>query len=282
MISPQDFDRLSAYLDNQLSPAEKARFESRLEREPDLRAALDDLRATVRALRSLPVLKPPRNFTLSPAQARAIAPPRRVFPALRLATALTALAFVVVAVGDFAANLASPSPRAASAPEVPVTVVVAEKSAAATAAPASTAAAQGIVETEEVLAESVGIAAGAADATTGAETETPQAAAALPLPSPTGTPESGTGVASDASSPAAATPGLDETDTTRTRSAVTATATPAAVLAAPLFTNAATPTAAAALLAETTGGLPPLRYVEIGLALLALLLAAAAWLLRGR
>ncbi len=51
MTTAQDFDRLSAYLDNQLSPAEKAGLEARLEHEPELKAALDDLRRAVRALR---------------------------------------------------------------------------------------------------------------------------------------------------------------------------------------------------------------------------------------
>src|SRR3990172_6267390 len=84
MTTPQDFDRLSAYLDKQLSPAEKAGLETRLEREPELKAALDDLRMTVRALRSLPAVKPPRNFTISQAQARPPPPPPRREPATQL------------------------------------------------------------------------------------------------------------------------------------------------------------------------------------------------------
>ena len=53
MMTPQDFERLSAYLDNQLSTAEKANLEKRLAQEPELKAALADLRMAVRALRAL-------------------------------------------------------------------------------------------------------------------------------------------------------------------------------------------------------------------------------------
>lgn len=102
MISEQDFERLSAYLDNELSPAEKSALEARLLREPELKRALNDLRLQVRAMRDLPRLKPPRNFTLSSKQAAAIRPARpasflaSLFPALRLATAFSTLMFVVV------------------------------------------------------------------------------------------------------------------------------------------------------------------------------------------
>lgn len=101
MIPEQDFERLSAYLDDELSPAEKARLEARLAGDADLLVALTDLRRQARALRGLPPLKPPRNFTLTAAQARAVRRPRSpffesLFPALRLATSLSAAAFALV------------------------------------------------------------------------------------------------------------------------------------------------------------------------------------------
>jgi len=106
MISEQDFERLSAYVDNALSAAEKSALEARLQQEPELKAALRDLRLQTRALRDLPRLKPPRNFTLSAQQAQALRHARpslvaSLFPALRLATALSALAFVVVLAASF-------------------------------------------------------------------------------------------------------------------------------------------------------------------------------------
>ena len=275
MTTPQDFDRLSAYLDKQLSPAEKAGLEERLVREPELKAALDDLRVTVRALRSLPTVKPPRNFTISQAQARAIAPPRRVFPALRLATALAAFVFVAVIVGDFATNLASP----AAAPEVPVTVV-AQKSAAPTETLAPLAAAQeAITVTREVSADSAGATTSSANAT--AESGTPPVSA-FALPAPTVTAGGGAG----GETPLGALPTLapSATEEGRNRAAETVTATPEPEFAAPLVVNGApTPTPSSPeAQSPTRTALPLFRYMEVGLALLTVLLAIAAWFLRGR
>jgi hypothetical protein len=100
MISTQDFDRLSEYLDGALSPKEKAAIELRLAQETELKAAFDDLRRMQHAFRDLPRLKPPRHFTLTAQQAQSIRRPSifswQLFPALRLATAVAALAFVFV------------------------------------------------------------------------------------------------------------------------------------------------------------------------------------------
>ena len=86
-----DFEQLSAYVDNQLSPGEKAALEARLAAEPGLAATLDDLRRTVSALRSLPLVKPPRSFTLTPQQVGARARRGPLFPVFRLAAALCTL-----------------------------------------------------------------------------------------------------------------------------------------------------------------------------------------------
>lgn len=100
MTTPPDFDRLSAYLDKQLAPAETAALEQRLAREPELKATLDELRANARLLRSLPVIKPPRNFTLTRAQAPA-RPRFQLFPVLRLTASLASLAFIFVLAADW-------------------------------------------------------------------------------------------------------------------------------------------------------------------------------------
>jgi len=275
MTTPQDFDRLSAYLDKQLSPVEKAGLEARLEREPELKAALDDLRMTVRALRSLPAVKPPRNFTISQAQARAMAPPRRVFPALRLATALAAFAFVAVIVGDFATNLASP----AAAPEVPVTVG-AQKSAAPTETLAPLAAAQeAITVTQEVSADNAGATTSSANAT--AESGTPPVSAFAP-PAPTVATDGGTGGETPLGVPPTLAPSATEDG--RNRAAETVTATPEPEFAAPLVVNGApTPAPSSSeVQSPTRTALPLFRFIEVGLALLTVVLAVAAWFLRGR
>lgn len=113
-MTPNDFELLTAYLDQQLSPRDKAAFESRLKRDAELRQTLADLRLNRVALRNLPRLKPPRHFTLSRAQAEAIRKPRRrglplLFGALRLATALGALSFMVLLGADAMGNVAQPA-----------------------------------------------------------------------------------------------------------------------------------------------------------------------------
>jgi hypothetical protein len=63
-LNDDDLELLSAYIDRQLTDDARAALERRLEREPALRLALDELRATVAALRALEPARPPRSFTL--------------------------------------------------------------------------------------------------------------------------------------------------------------------------------------------------------------------------
>src|SRR3990170_569135 len=65
-LSTRDLERLSAYLDGQLAPGEAAGLEARLQDDSALRETLEGLRQTKAALRSLPSLRPPRSFTLTP------------------------------------------------------------------------------------------------------------------------------------------------------------------------------------------------------------------------
>jgi hypothetical protein len=89
---------LSAYLDGELTPAERDRFEQQLAQNSDLRAELADLQFWQQQMRDLPARRVPRNFTLDPAL---YGPPQRQFwgsayPAFRAATALTAFLLVIV------------------------------------------------------------------------------------------------------------------------------------------------------------------------------------------
>ena len=278
MTTPRDLDRLSAYLDNQLSPAEKAGLEARLAGEPGLRSALTDLRVTVRLLRALPTVKPPRSFTLTATQAEAVRRPRglQLFPALRLATALATLLFVAVLAADFGGGWLS---RGVAAP-APAQV----QSLAAEATAAPTLAAQ----QEAALAPPTEAPAGAAAAVTeapaskaaeGSETATPELAIAAPaatVPVDVGgnlteaTPAPATTEASLDAARAMAAPTetlVAAADALRDRSATeTPTAPPSVVFA---DEDASTPTV-----------LPPLRYAEIGLGALVILLAIAAGLAR--
>jgi len=107
-LSPRDWQEISTYLDQQLSPQARQRLETRLQHEPQLRSALDDLRILRVVLRSQPRLRAPRNFTLSPEMAggRQKAP---AYPALRLVTVLASLLFVVLLVGDLIGQRAIPA-----------------------------------------------------------------------------------------------------------------------------------------------------------------------------
>jgi len=100
-ISPHEGELLSAYLDGQLAPKERARLEARLREDAQLRSVLVELRRTRTILRSQPRLRAPRNFTLTPQMAgksARMAP--RAYPALRLASVLAGMLFVLVLVGD--------------------------------------------------------------------------------------------------------------------------------------------------------------------------------------
>ncbi|HTX90304.1 MAG TPA: zf-HC2 domain-containing protein [Anaerolineales bacterium] len=90
----RDVEQLSAYLDGQLSGAEKARLEARLKSDPALAALLDDLRQAQALLRRAPHRRAPHNFTLTPKMAGIRPPVPRVVPALSWASAVAMLLFV--------------------------------------------------------------------------------------------------------------------------------------------------------------------------------------------
>lgn len=93
-LSLRDLERLSVYLDGECSSKEAANLEARLQVEPVLRQALDELRTTVGLLRALPEVSPPRSFALKPEMVGIKR--RQPYPILRLATALASLAFVAL------------------------------------------------------------------------------------------------------------------------------------------------------------------------------------------
>ncbi len=64
-ISRRDWERLSAYLDHQLTDKENAGLAGRLGSDKALQAALTELQMTRYALSQLPHLQAPRNFTLT-------------------------------------------------------------------------------------------------------------------------------------------------------------------------------------------------------------------------
>lgn len=64
-VNSPDTELLSAYIDGELTDAERLALEIRLDAEPDLRRELTTLRQTVALINQLPKLKAPRDFTLT-------------------------------------------------------------------------------------------------------------------------------------------------------------------------------------------------------------------------
>jgi hypothetical protein len=93
-LPAEDLERLSAYIDGELSPPETAELEARLAREPELRSELLELRSVVKATRSIPPRRLPRSFTLTPETAGVQKGFR--LPVLQLASAISAVAFVIL------------------------------------------------------------------------------------------------------------------------------------------------------------------------------------------
>jgi hypothetical protein len=119
-------EQLHAYLDNALPAAERAQFEARLAQDAELRVEVESLREVKQRLAAVPRRPVPRNFTLDPAQYGRPAPQPllQAQPALRLATVLTAVVFIVV----FALDWITPSVSqpAFFAAEMPQEVAVME------------------------------------------------------------------------------------------------------------------------------------------------------------
>jgi hypothetical protein len=98
-ISNRDWELLSEYLDQQLSQGKQSKLEMRMQQEPELRAAFEDLRKTRSILRSAPRLRAPRNFTLKPHMVPE-RKPRRVYPFFQFASAVATVMLLLVFVGE--------------------------------------------------------------------------------------------------------------------------------------------------------------------------------------
>ncbi|MBI3359793.1 MAG: hypothetical protein HY023_01630 [Chloroflexi bacterium] len=288
MTSPlrdRELELLSAYLDNQLSPADKTQLERRLAAEPELGEVLAGLRATLRALRSLPVVKVPRNFMLEPKVYGRPAARRPSPVTLGWATALATFLFVVVVAGDFISRaqplyFAAPQPAAAppQAERANVATPVTETQSGMTApSEAPVAAAAPATEAPLGLPASL-VPSGAA----GGGIQATQAPAAEMVAAPTQSAEAGTRAVAADQMETSATPAATGTSTEKSSPENTPpmvpSETPAAVAqvaaseAAPIVTA---PSAAVAPLSFRW-----LRFVEIALAVIALGLGLATFRLR--
>lgn len=171
-------EAITAYLDGQLSAAERAQLEKELAQNSHLQAELEAQRQVKASLSQLPRLKAPRNFTLDPAVYGQRRPSFafQIYPKLRLASAaMTVLLVAVVAVewtvsSNFepaAAPMASQTDQAEVAmaepvPTLPPPVLTEEPSLYAVTATEVTPVAE---DTEEIMAASeAGLAADTAAA----------------------------------------------------------------------------------------------------------------------
>lgn len=113
-ISEQDYELLSAYLDDMLETSQRAELEVRLNNDSELRAELNALRQMVQLVRSLPELAAPRSYTLTPEQALKIRS-ERVRPAAEgrilrfVVPVLSAAASMMLVLFGLALLLNSPS-----------------------------------------------------------------------------------------------------------------------------------------------------------------------------
>jgi cytoskeletal protein RodZ len=92
-------ERINAFLDDALSPAERQRFEEELAADAALQAEVARLRVLKQQLRQLPSRPVPRQFMLDPAKYGRPAPQPlfQFYPVLRTATVLTGI-FLVIAI----------------------------------------------------------------------------------------------------------------------------------------------------------------------------------------
>jgi hypothetical protein len=112
----RDIELLSSYLDGQLSPSDSARLESRLNSDPALASAYNDLRAARNVLRRLPARKAPRNFTLTRKMVGAQPPMPRSYSFFRFSSALATLLLVVTFAFNMMGSLMSSLSFGAGAP----------------------------------------------------------------------------------------------------------------------------------------------------------------------
>ena len=257
---------ISAYLDKRVSAEEKDFFERHIASCADCRAQLETTRSMVAALKAMPAVKAPRSFVLPREMAKV---PKRSFlslyPALRLATIVAAMAFVVLFAGDLLINQAGGNNALQSIPAAaPAPVVMQAPAAMRQAAPTQepTAETSGAAATAPAEPPAPAAAAGAAAkvSATAVMTEAPMAA----LIAPTATPETTT-VANAAD---------------QTQMALSATPEPTEPMLGQQMEATEQPAMSNVVEATPAPTIEPLRVVEIALLVLAIVLGIATIIVR--
>jgi hypothetical protein len=289
-------EALHAYVDNALTPGQRQRFEQDLKQDAGLQAEVAYYRLLKAQVRQLPRHSAPRNFTLDPAlYGRPQKQPLlHLYPALRVATTLTAFFFILALFIDLLAPgaPASPDSVAQSSGAAQVTAIIVEEApdeeqamAVEEGRPIEVTPAE--APAAEMAAEAV------AEPTEAAELEAPAAADGMEATSVAPTPPAGEA----------------EVATLNTASAITATntmtAADSALLSAPTATRsdlpplgvsatealrAATPPAEASPASEPLLTQPievgtpwtPLRLLQAALGAIFIILALVTLLIRRR
>lgn len=115
-LSDIDYEAISAYLDDELNPIDRAALETRLSTEPDLRTEMNALHQIRQAVAQLPTLTAPRDFRLTPAMLTArpaSPPPVKLRPPQRSWLGSAAAAAAVVVAGGavlFSSQLSGTTP----------------------------------------------------------------------------------------------------------------------------------------------------------------------------
>jgi anti-sigma factor RsiW len=185
---------ISAYLDKQVSAEEKSFFERHIASCAECRAQLEATRSMIAALKAMPAVKAPRSFVLPREMARQ---PQRSFlslyPALRLATVVAAMAFVVLFAGDLLISqmggAGAPQPMPAAVPASAVMQAQAPEEARQVAPTQEPAAAETYSDTVAAPLELPAPAAGAAAKAGATEvvTETAMVMTSVPTATPAAT-----------------------------------------------------------------------------------------------
>lgn len=252
----------SAFIDHQTTADEKKFVERHLAVcDQDCRAVLALTRSMISSTRSLPLVKAPRSFVLPKSMARQ--PARSIFtwyPALRLATSIAVVAFVLVFAGDLFSQRSAPfSANVPSAANVPQLSIAAKPTI-------------------------VALYAAPPESATLDQASAPQPSAGI-LPSPTTAPAA----ANAATLARSAMTLTDETITATLMTTAEVAMAPTPIEqptaeAAPKVVTSAVPAAnqVGAIEQAAAPALDPLRMIEIVLAVLVLLLGAATVIARRR
>lgn len=133
-ITMKQWELLSAYLDGKLSEKDKKSVEIEIASNPELKKALTEITNLKGILRSVPLKRVRRNFTITAAQAK---PARRSFivPVFRFASLASAVALVALLVVQFAPGLFSLPGASKAAESAPMAMAVAPASESPTALP---------------------------------------------------------------------------------------------------------------------------------------------------